>query len=128
MSDLSKYKVPVGQLRWSCKKGTGGVCGTDDTEATGEIIGQDRAIDAIKLGLNVEQPGYNVFLVGYAGTGRSTAIQKMLEELGLKKGQAPEDICYVNNLVVATRSRSLQSKLNPTSSNLELTRDGAILP
>jgi hypothetical protein len=97
MSDLSKYKVRVKQLRWSCKKGTGGVCGTDDLEATGEIIGQERAIDAIKLGLNVEQPGYNVFVVGYAGTGRSTAIQKMLEELGLEKGEPPEDICYVNN-------------------------------
>jgi predicted ATP-dependent protease len=36
-------------------------------------------------------------VVGYAGTGRSTAIQKMLEELGLEKGEPPEDICYVNN-------------------------------
>ncbi|UCC81253.1 MAG: AAA family ATPase [Candidatus Zixiibacteriota bacterium] len=97
MSDLSKYRVPVERLRWSCKKGAKAVCGTDDSKATGEIIGQERAIDAIKLGLNVDQPGYNVFVVGYAGTGRSTAIQKMLEELGLKKGEPPEDICYVNN-------------------------------
>jgi len=97
MSDLSKYKVSVKQLRWSCTQDAKTICGTDDTEATGEIIGQERAIDAIKLGLNVEQPGYNVFVVGYAGTGRSTAIQKMLEELGLEKGEPPEDICYVNN-------------------------------
>jgi lon-related putative ATP-dependent protease len=93
MSDLKKYLVPVDQLRWTCKA----ACGTDHSKATGEIIGQDRAIDAIKLGLNVEQPGYNVFVVGYAGTGRSTAIQKMLEELGLKKGEPPNDICYINN-------------------------------
>jgi len=97
MSDLSKYEVSLKQLRWSCTQDAKTICGTDDSEATGEIIGQERAIDAIKLGLNVEQPGYNVFVVGYAGTGRSTAIQKMLEELGLEKGEPPEDICYVNN-------------------------------
>jgi predicted ATP-dependent protease len=107
MTDLSKYLVPVDKLRWSCKKDTRAICGTDDTTATGEIIGQDRAIDAIRLGLQVEQPGYNVFVVGYTGTGRSTAIERMLEELGLEKGEPPEDICYVHNFKDSNSPRAL---------------------
>jgi lon-related putative ATP-dependent protease len=107
MSDISKYELSAERLRWSCKADAKIICGTDDHKATGEIIGQDRAIDAIKLGLNVDQPGYNVFVVGYTGTGRSTAIERMLEELGLEKGATPDDICYVNNFKDPDSPRAL---------------------
>jgi ATP-dependent Lon protease len=83
------------------------VCGTDDAKASNEIIGQERAVDAIRLGLEVEQPGYNVFIVGYTGTGRSTAIRKMLKDLGLEEGDRPGDVCYVHNFKNTDRPRSL---------------------
>lgn len=97
MEGLSQYRVPLDQLRWSCQTERGSICATDNIEPCGEIIGQERAIDAIKLGLRLEQPGYNVFVVGYSGTGRTTTIQKMLQELGLEDGRPPDDLCYVNN-------------------------------
>lgn len=104
---LSKHEVPLEKLRWTCDA-SDSICGTDDAKATNEIIGQERAVDAIRLGLRVEQPGYNVFIVGYTGTGRSTAVRKMLEDMGLEEGERPNDVCYVNNFKNNDRPRSLQ--------------------
>ncbi len=104
---LSKYEVPIEKLRWVCDADKDIVCSTDDAKASNEIIGQERAVDAIRLGLQVEQPGFNVFIVGYTGTGRSSAIRKMLKDLGLEKGDRPEDVCYVNNFKNNDQPRSL---------------------
>ncbi len=60
------------------------------------IIGQTKAIDSIKLGLNVKSPGYNIFVTGLSGTGRSTTIKLLLEQLDQKRPKL-NDICYVNN-------------------------------
>ncbi len=108
MTDLNKYEVPSKQLRWSCAEARDDICSTDDADALGEIIGQERAIEAIELGLRVEQPGYNVFVVGYSGTGRTTTIKQMLKEMGLQGGKIPDDFCYVNNFANADRPRVLR--------------------
>ncbi|UCG62195.1 MAG: AAA family ATPase [Candidatus Zixiibacteriota bacterium] len=60
------------------------------------IIGQTKAIEAIKLGLNVKSPGYNIFVTGLSGTGRSTTIKLLLQQLDQKRPRL-NDICYVNN-------------------------------
>jgi len=69
---------------------------TDDLQPCEEIIGQNRAIKAIHLGLDIESPGYNIFVTGYVGTGRNTTIKGILEEMS-KTRDIPEDKCYVNN-------------------------------
>jgi ATP-dependent Lon protease len=61
-----------------------------------EIIGQERALKAIRLGLEMESLGYNIFVVGLVGTGRNTTIKCLLEEID-KAGKIPDDLCYVNN-------------------------------
>ncbi|MEW6411411.1 MAG: ATP-binding protein [Candidatus Zixiibacteriota bacterium] len=60
------------------------------------IIGQVKAIEAIKLGLSVRSAGYNIFVTGLSGTGRSTTIKLLLEQLDQERPQL-NDICYVNN-------------------------------
>ena len=61
-----------------------------------EIIGQEKAISSIKLGLNVKSSGYNIFVTGPVGTGRTSTIQHLLEQLEHKKPEL-KDICYVHN-------------------------------
>ncbi len=61
-----------------------------------EIIGQDRAVRALKFGLNIENNGFNIFVSGYAGTGRTTGVKNFVEELAKTK-PIPSDWCYVNN-------------------------------
>ncbi len=80
---------------------------SDDFEPCGEILGQNRAIEAIRLGLNVPSKGYNVFVTGLPGTGRTTTISHLLKQL--EKGK-PElnDFCYVNNFKNADQPRVLK--------------------
>lgn len=61
-----------------------------------ETIGQNKAINSIKLGLSVKSKGYNIFVTGQSGTGRTTTMKRLLEELEIEK-PALKDVCYVNN-------------------------------
>jgi ATP-dependent Lon protease len=60
------------------------------------IIGQDSGINAIKLGLSVKSPGYNIFVTGHSGTGRTTTIRHLFKQLDYDHPEL-NDICYVNN-------------------------------
>ncbi|PWB71471.1 ATP-dependent protease [candidate division GN15 bacterium] len=73
-----------------------GVRTSDDIAPCEEIIGQARAIEAIKVGLHIKSRGYNIFVTGMSGTGRTTTIQHLLQQLDHHQPQL-NDICYVNN-------------------------------
>jgi ATP-dependent Lon protease len=89
-------EVPFEKLRWRCDPASLPFETTESIEACDEIIGQERALEAIRLGLDIEGIGYNIFVTGLAGTGRFTTIKCVLEELDMK-GRIPNDLCYVNN-------------------------------
>jgi lon-related putative ATP-dependent protease len=61
-----------------------------------EIIGQERAVRALKFGLGIKERGFNVYVAGFPGTGRTTAVKNFLEELARAK-PVPYDWCYINN-------------------------------
>ncbi len=92
-----KYKeVPVEKLRWRCPPDSLPFEDTSEIPACKEIIGQERALKAIRLGLEMDSLGYNIFIVGLVGTGRNTTIKCLLEEID-KAGKIPDDLCYVSN-------------------------------
>ncbi len=93
---MKKFELKAEQLRWQCTPELLKFKSTEDLSLCEGIIGQPRAIEAIKLGLNVKYPGYNIFITGPVGTGRTTAITKLLEELKTKKDKL-KDLLYVNN-------------------------------
>ena len=84
------------QLDYSVNYSPAGIKGSEDVSPCTYIIGQDRAVEAIKTGLAVKSRGYNIFVTGPAGTGRTTTIKHLLEQLD---HSAPDlkDVCYVNN-------------------------------
>ena len=97
MSTRRKFReLKASQLRWQCNPKILKFKTVNDLRTCEGIIGQPRAIEAIKLGLNVKYPGYNIFITGPVGTGRTTAITKLLEEIEVKKGDL-KDLLYVNN-------------------------------
>jgi lon-related putative ATP-dependent protease len=61
------------------------------------LIGQPRAIRALELGTAIDAPGYNIFVSGPPGTGRETAIRKILN--GLPPSETVRDLVYVNNFL-----------------------------
>ncbi len=89
-------EVPVEKLRWRCDPEALPFETTQAIPACQEIIGQERAQEAIRLGLNIHSVGYNIFVTGLTGTGRFTTIKCILEELNIQ-GKIPNDFCYVNN-------------------------------
>ena len=88
--------LPADRLRRRCELDELHFQTTDDLPYTQKIIGQDRAVRAIRLGLAIHAPGYNVFVVGHIGTGRNTTINRFLEEAPAK-GSPPPDLAYVHN-------------------------------
>ena len=61
-----------------------------------EIIGQDRAVRALRFGLGIKNHGFNIYVAGYPGTGRKTAVKAFVEAQA-KVQSVPSDWCYVNN-------------------------------
>ncbi len=97
MGQEVKYsEVAVEKLRWRCPPESLPFKSTEELQACTEIIGQDRAVRAIRLGLEMDSLGYNIFIVGLVGTGRTTTIKCLLEEID-KTEKIPDDLCYVNN-------------------------------
>ena len=93
----SKHKeVPPEKLRWQCDPNSLVFKTTDELKSTECIIGQERALKAIKLGLEVKSPGYNIYAAGLTGTGKSSTIKFILEQINTK-GPIPDDIFYVHN-------------------------------
>lgn len=92
----SRKEVPVKQLRWHCNPKSLAIRTTNDIKPSKEIIGQDRALRALRLGLEIKHFGYNVFVTGFSGTGRTTTLKRLLGEFEDK--QVPlHDRCYVHN-------------------------------
>lgn len=89
-------EVPANQLRWYCNTKSLGIRTTNDIKPVHEIIGQDRALRALRLGLEIKHYGYNVFVTGVSGTGRTTTLKRLLGEFQQKKIQL-HDRCYVHN-------------------------------
>ncbi|MBI2919677.1 MAG: AAA family ATPase [Planctomycetes bacterium] len=71
------------------------------------IIGQPRAVAAIELGLNIRQPGFNIYVSGPPGIGKMTAVRAFLEKIAVKR-DAPPDWCYVNNFSDSYQPRILR--------------------
>lgn len=69
---------------------------TSELPALDRIIGQERAIEAIDFGLNMKGAGYNIFVTGLEGTGKSTIIRKLLTDHATAE-KTSSDLCLVNN-------------------------------
>ncbi len=94
---MKKFReLKPSEIRWQCNPKELKFKSVNELRICEGIIGQPRAIEAIELGINVKYPGYNIFITGPVGTGRTTAITKLLEELKAKKGTL-QDLLYVNN-------------------------------
>src|SRR5271167_3916688 len=94
------------KLRWRCDPAKIPFETTSDAALAEGVIGQDRAIRAIQMGLEVGAPGYNIFVCGLAGSSRGGLITRMIQELEPHTEPSP-DRCYVNNFKGPDRPRLL---------------------
>ncbi len=112
MSSTSLPRAPEPQplapdeLRWICDPATLPFASTAELSPNRQIIGQSRALEAIALGLEMDAPGYNVFLTGFVGTGRNTTIRAVLQTLD-RTAAPPPDLCYVHCFANVDQPRAL---------------------
>ncbi|MBN2466903.1 MAG: AAA family ATPase [Deltaproteobacteria bacterium] len=90
-------EVHVEKLRWRCPTEYLTFETTDDIEPAKEIVGQERALQAIKLGLAVDREGYNIFVTGLTGPDRISIIERLLNQTKDQDGASPDDVCCVHN-------------------------------
>ena len=69
---------------------------TAELEERLSALGQDRAISAVELGINIRSRGYNLFCLGPEGTGKTSLVKRILEKDG-KIRRTPDDWVYVYN-------------------------------
>lgn len=109
MLNIDKYKVSIEDLK--CKD----VLENLDFKTTKEItpvkdiIGQNRAVQAIEFGLKMKQKGYNIYVAGASGVGRTSYTYNLIKK-NLKSNTNLKDWVYVNNFKNANEPVSLSFK------------------
>ena len=95
------------QLHHSCDPEQFGFQTTADLEDLTEIIGQMRAMDAVRFGAGIRHDGYNLFVLGPSGMGKHSMVQQFLEK---KAGgeHGPDDWCYLNNFAQPHKPQALR--------------------
>jgi len=70
-------------------------------------IGQERAEQAARFGLGMDQPDYNLFVLGEVGSGRSSLLRHAMQAAAANR-LAPPDLCYLHNFDAPERPRALR--------------------
>ena len=84
------------QTFMTCANGQFKFKSTKNIKPSHEIIAQKRAIAAINMGLGIRRPGYNIYVAGIQGTGKTSVIRQFLEQWA-KKSPPPNDWIYIYN-------------------------------
>jgi predicted ATP-dependent protease len=132
--DLSRYEVPIEQLRWQCDPSQFKFKCTKDLAPLREFIGQERAMKAVEFGLNMANGGYNIYVAGLTGTGKTSIVKAFIERVIRERETRGdifnlEDWCYLYNfketdrpLIVAFpkgKGKVFQSKVTDLLSGLK---------
>ena len=95
MADTARELAPE-ELKWSCDREQFDFSTTEELPELDGLIGQQRATEALEFGVRIDRYGYNVFVMGPRGAGKSTAVRSVLETHAAEL-PTPSDWCYVHN-------------------------------
>ena len=80
---------------------------TDDLEPLENVIGQDRAVEAVRFGIGIRQEGYNLFALRPPGVGKHSMVRRFLERRAPDE-PTPRDWAYVHNFGAPHRPNALR--------------------
>ncbi len=91
-------ELAADKLRYICDPTKFNFKTTAEVDPLDRIIGQDRAIEALKLGLGIKDAKnrYNIYVAGGPGTGKMSAVEYFLSRASRDEPRPP-DLCYVHN-------------------------------
>jgi ATP-dependent Lon protease len=105
-SERKVSELAAPKLRWRCELSRVPFETTAQAPRREGFVGQERALRALKMGVELSAPGYNVFVCGLAGTSRGGTIAHMIEKLH-PETKPSLDRCYVNSFKIPDRPRLL---------------------
>jgi lon-related putative ATP-dependent protease len=89
-------ELSVEELRLICRPAEIAFKTTAEVPPLEEMIGQERAVRATAFGLRIKKHGYNIFMTGLTGTGKSSYAQSIIEKISAEE-KVPDDWIYVYN-------------------------------
>ena len=92
----NKYEVNYKNLKMTCDPNIFDFETTENLEAITTGIGQERGLKALEFGINIDVKGYNLYIEGPAGVGKTMYTRKYLDKIAVKK-KVPQDWCYIYN-------------------------------
>lgn len=92
----NQFELSYKDLKSTCNPNIFKFETTESLEPIASGIGQDRGIKALEFGLNVDINGYNLYIEGPSGVGKTMYTKHYLESISKKK-KLPQDWCYVYN-------------------------------
>ncbi len=95
MTERRPRPLSAEELRWKADPKTFARI-RKTTNGAPTVIGQPRAIEALQLGLDMDAPGYNVFVCGPSGTGKMSTVRALLKG-GPRERRPLRDYAYVQN-------------------------------
>jgi predicted ATP-dependent protease len=98
--------LPPEKLRWRCDPARIPFQTTAEAAPVTDLVGQERAFRALKMGVELNAPGYNAFICGLAGTNRGGTIAHVIEQIH-PAAKSSLDRCYVNSFKSPDRPRLL---------------------
>ncbi|MBW2706658.1 MAG: AAA family ATPase [Deltaproteobacteria bacterium] len=101
-----KFELKATDLRSVCDPKVFKFKSTAEIKPLDEVIGQKRAVQAIEFGLNMKSSGYNIFVTGVEGTGKSTIVNDLVSKHASMLPK-PDDWCLVNNFKDHFRPRAI---------------------
>lgn len=101
------YELPVEKLRLKFDPTLLNCETTAELKPLEGIIGQERAVRALKFGLDIKEKGFNIYVAGVPGTGKTSAVKDFIEEIA-KTEPVPSDWCYVNNFRNAYEPKAIR--------------------
>lgn len=106
MAVLDECRLPQDKLRWTCDPDQFEFDTTADLPELADAVGQDRALRSIEFGLGVRETGFNLYISGQTGTGRTSTIRNLLRQR-VREEATPDDWVYVYNFKDADSPISL---------------------
>jgi len=93
---MKKHELSYKQLKNLCNPNLFEFESTEELDSEGLVYGQERGINALQFGLNIKAKGYNLFIEGPAGVGKTMYTKQYVSEIAAKQ-KTPDDWCYIYN-------------------------------
>ena len=85
---------------------------TEELEEFDTVVGQERALDAVRFGVRMGASGYNLYVLGRPGTSKHATVRQFLEREAAER-ERPDDWCYVNNFEDSHKPVALRTASGP---------------